>query len=47
MKYKVGKLKAPVVLIDNWKNEYENLVKYLVDNLSEEVKKEVFFGNYS
>ncbi len=41
--YKVGILIAPVVLIDNWKNEYENLVKYLVDNLSEEVKKEVFF----
>lgn len=41
--YKVGILIAPVVLIDNWKNEYENLVKYLVDNLSEEVKKDVFF----
>lgn len=41
--YKVGILIAPVVLIDNWKSEYENLVKYLVDNLSEEVKKDVFF----
>lgn len=41
--YKVGILIAPVILIDNWKEEYENLIKYLSENLSEEVKKDVFF----
>lgn len=41
--YKVGILIAPIVLVDNWKNEYEELVKYLYENLSEKVKKDVFF----
>ena len=41
--YKVGILIAPVVLVENWKEKYEGLVKYLVENLSEEVKKDVFF----
>lgn len=41
--YKIGILIAPVVMIDNWKKEYENLIKYLKENLSEEVKKDVFF----
>lgn len=41
--YKVGILIAPVVLIDNWKEEYEGLVKYLSESLSEDVKKDVFF----
>lgn len=41
--YPVGILIAPVVLVDNWKEKYEELVKYLQENLSEEVKKEVFF----
>lgn len=41
--YKVGILIAPVIMIDNWRNEYEELVKYLYENLSEEVKCDVFF----
>ena len=41
--YKVGILIAPVVLIDNWKLLYQNLVEFLYENLSEKVKKEVFF----
>lgn len=41
--YKVGILIAPVVMIENWKEEYLNLIKYLSENLSEKVKKDVFF----
>lgn len=41
--YKVGILIAPVILVDNWKKLYEELIKYLVENLSSEVKKDVFF----
>ena len=41
--YKVGILIAPIILIDNWKEEYENLIKYLKENLSEKVKKDAFF----
>ena len=41
--YKIGILIAPVIMVDNWKEEYENLIKYLYDNLSNEVKEEVFF----
>ena len=41
--YKVGILIAPVVLVENWKEKYEDLVKYLAENLSDEVKKDVFF----
>ncbi len=41
--YKIGILIAPVVFIENWKEEYENLIKILSDSLSDEVKKEVFF----
>lgn len=41
--YKVGILVAPVIFVDNWKEEYEKLVKYLCENLSEDVKKDVFF----
>lgn len=41
--YPVGILIAPVVLVENWKEKYEELVKYLSENLSEEVKKDVFF----
>lgn len=41
--YKVGILIAPVVIVDNWKKEYKGLIKYLYENLSEEVKKDVFF----
>ena len=41
--YPVGILIAPVVLVDNWKEKYEELVKYLAENLSDDVKKDVFF----
>ena len=41
--YKVGILIAPVVLVDGWKEKYEELVKYLYENLNDEVKEEVFF----
>ena len=41
--YKVEILIAPVVMIENWKEEYLNLIKYLSENLSEKVKKDVFF----
>ena len=30
-------------MVYNWKEEYEDLIKYLQDNLSDEVKKDVFF----
>lgn len=42
-RYPVGILIAPVVLVENWKDKYEELVKYLQENLSDEVKKDVFF----
>lgn len=41
--YKVGILIAPVVLVDNWKTLYEELFVTLKKELSEQVKKEVFF----
>lgn len=41
--YKVGILIAPVVMVENWKEKYEELVKYLYENLDETVKKDVFF----
>ena len=41
--YKIGILIAPVIIIEGWKEEYENLIKYLHENLSEEVKQDVFF----
>lgn len=41
--YKVGILIAPVVLVDNWKTLYEELFITLKRELSDEVKKEVFF----
>jgi len=41
--YKIGILIAPVIMIDNWKEKYLELIKILNDNLSEKVKKEVFF----
>lgn len=30
-------------MVYNWKEEYEDLIKYLQENLSDEVKKDVFF----
>lgn len=41
--YKVGILIAPVILLENWKKQYSELIKYLSENLSEQVKKDVFF----
>lgn len=41
--YKVGILIAPIVLVDNWEELYEGVIKYLNENLTEEVKKDVFF----
>ena len=41
--YKVGILIAPVIFMENWKKLYEELIIYLSENLSEEVKKDVFF----
>ena len=41
--YKVGILIAPVVMVDNWKELYLNLIKKLYDSLSSKVKKDVFF----
>lgn len=41
--YKIGILIAPVILVDEWMRLYKDLIKYLYDNLSSEVKKDVFF----
>ena len=41
--YKVGILIAPVIFVEEWKEKYEELIKYLNQNLSEGVKKDVFF----
>lgn len=41
--YKVGILIAPVILIEDWKEKYEGLVKYLCENLTEEAKKDIIF----
>lgn len=41
--YKVGILIAPVILLENWKEQYLELVKYLADNLNVNVKKQAFF----
>lgn len=41
--YKVGIIIAPVIFLDDWKRLYEDLVIYLKENLSVDVKKETFF----
>jgi len=41
--YIVGILVAPIILVDNWKNLYEELLKELKNRLSAKAKKEVFF----
>ena len=41
--YKVGILIAPVIFVDNWKELYLKLIQELHENLSEKVKKQVFF----
>ena len=41
--YVVGILVAPIILVDNWKILYEELLKELQEKLSTKAKKEVFF----
>jgi len=41
--YKIGILIAPVILVENWQKLYSDLIEYLYNNLSYEVKKDVFF----
>lgn len=41
--YEIGILIAPVIFIDNWKNLYLELIQRLSLELSEKVKKDVFF----
>lgn len=41
--YKIGILIAPVILLENWKELYHNLIKRLSEELIEKVKKDVFF----
>ena len=41
--YKIGILIAPVILVDNWKQLYLELIQRLNQELSEKVKKNAFF----
>ena len=41
--YKIGILIAPVIFVDNWKELYLGLIQKLNQELSEEVRKDVFF----
>ena len=41
--YKLGILIAPVILVEDWKKQYTELIQYFAENLSEQVKKDVFF----
>ena len=41
--YPVGILIAPVILIENWKKLYEELIQYLSENLSKKVRQEAVF----
>ena len=41
--YKVGILIAPIILIENWKDKYLDLVQYLDEKLSINAKKKIFF----
>ena len=41
--YKIGILIAPVILVENWKELYTNLIQRLNSELSEKVKKQAFF----
>ncbi len=41
--YKIGILIAPVIFVDNWKKLYHELIERLSCELSEKVKKDVFF----
>ena len=41
--YKIGILIAPVIMVDNWKELYLELIQTLNRELSPEVKKDAFF----
>ena len=41
--YKIGILIAPVIMVENWKELYLELIKKLSEQLTEKVKKDVFF----
>ena len=41
--YKIGILIAPVILVENWKKLYTELIQQLNEQLSEKVKKDTFF----
>ena len=41
--YRVGIIIAPIIMVDNWKELYENLIKRLSQELSDDVKKEAVF----
>ena len=41
--YKIGILIAPVIMVENWKELYSELIKQLSEGLTEKVKKDVFF----
>lgn len=41
--YPVGILIAPIILVEDWKKQYKELLQYLAQNLTENVKKKVFF----
>ena len=41
--YIVGILIAPIILVENWKELYKDLIKELEDKLSKEARKKVFF----
>ena len=41
--YKVGILIAPIILVDNWKELYEGLLKELNEKLNKKAKSKIFF----
>ena len=41
--YEVGILIAPVIFLENWKEQYHELILYLAENLTEKAKTKVFF----
>lgn len=41
--YKIGILIAPIILVDNWKELYKNLIMELSEKLDKKLKKEISF----